>query len=113
MTDLKTVLIQALNRSALSIYTLALPYRNVIRIQTTPASAPNHEEDFDADRVTKAIRDHLFDREKVRAALEAAFSHQQPLGHHGRAHHEGFEDDLDMDDLIDRLIEGLAGEVST
>jgi len=72
----------------------------------------------DMDAVAQAIRDHVFDREKVRAALVNI----------GFKYDEGFagSDDLPprpaefeftphrcsiADDLIDRLIEGLIGKV--
>lgn len=74
-----------------------------------------------ADRLAQAIRDHVFDREKVRAALLHAFGPTGSIKFHGRQYVSLNVDgsssygeityDPESEKIIDRLIEGLAGKV--
>ena len=128
MTDLKTVLVDALNASLLTDNRWKT-VEFVTGFQSDRYPEPyadgligvevkDHHYDalIDADRLTQTIRDHVFDRDRVRDALVNI----------GFKYDEGFagSDDLPprpaefeftphrcsiADDLIDRLIEGLAG----
>lgn len=128
MTDLKTVLVDALNASAskgerpyISQTELTFPYepqswdddddgpdetRPMILIQTGEeweSPGPERGFYFDADRLAQTITDHFLDREKVRAALEEAFLDQDsPMLAECRAEW-----------TVDRLIEGLTGGSSS
>ncbi|MFZ4166516.1 hypothetical protein [Brevundimonas sp. NPDC058933] len=100
--DLKTVLVDALNASAIR----GIRHRE-LNPSTITAEGSDHAyyTDYDADRLATALRDHFLDREKVRAALKVV------LDHH---HSEEFAYSLrgHNDQLVDRLIECLAGKAS-
>lgn len=113
MTDqtLKTVLVTALEDASVQGDHAELnPWgedQEVIWI--TPG---HHREEVivDADRLTTAIRDHVFDRDKVGQAVREAINGSMKDGRGGWSDY-GFSTDTDCswdtDDLIDRLIEGL------
>lgn len=69
-----------------------------------------------ADRLTQAIRDHVFDREKVRAALEETFKDLGVISAKVSPQPYDVDDVVDFafaDLITDRLIEALAGGSST
>lgn len=88
MTDLKTVITDALEVEA-DYFEGKAGTRNTLFYGA------------DLDAVATAVRDHFLDREKVREILSLAFDHTA-ISARG--------DDLDF--VVDRLIEGLAGKAS-
>lgn len=107
MTDLKTVIATALNNEFF-LDTEGDYSSYVYPDGTVSDAAINHSynffEPFSLDRLSQTIRDHVFDRSKVRAAIMHACDGDgiicdDPLI---------IERTID-DEFIDRLIEALAG----
>lgn len=85
---LKTVLVDALQDAAFSTATKVTLEDTVIRI-TDQSGDNRYPEDFEADRLATAVRDYVFGREKVRAALFDVVHNAD-------------------ESMVDRLIEALA-----
>lgn len=114
MTDtLKTVIVNAFTEANLrpdfgSMELVGRPVfgaQNVLGTRTSSCGYLGHA--FDLDIVATAIRDHLFDRDKVRAALLNACANEGVICGDGPDEPLIIERTID-DEFLDRLIEGLS-----
>lgn len=123
MTDtLKTVMVDALIEASDGFDMVSKATPDIVEFMIEEYDGPGREVIVHTDRLATAVRDHLFDREKVRAALIAAISEEfsltdiegvypgLPNDTHEFATSTGSDcTGFNINVMVDRLIAGLAG----